>query len=200
VQVPLFPLSTLLFPGGILALRIFETRYLDMIRTCMRDDGAFGVVLIKEGSEVGTAAQTYAVGTLASIVNWDMHQDGLLHVDVAGGEKFRVLQTQVQADQLLVGEVETLAAEPVQALPETYDYMATIVRDLLPKINPLYQSQEFPLQDAAWVGGRFAELLPLHPAEKQTLLELDDPQRRLQALDSSFLALQRQHSANDDTS
>jgi Lon protease-like protein len=199
VQVPLFPLSTLLFPGGLLALRIFETRYLDMIRACMRENAVFGVVLIREGREVGAAAQTYAVGTLASIVNWDMRQDGLLHVDVAGGEKFRVLQTHVQTDQLLVGEVETLAAEPRQPLPEAYDYMATIVRDVLPKINPLYETQEFPLQDAAWVGGRFAELLPLHPAEKQTLLELDDPQRRLQSLDSSFLALQRQHSDDDGT-
>ncbi|MDH3715822.1 MAG: LON peptidase substrate-binding domain-containing protein [Gammaproteobacteria bacterium] len=196
--MPLFPLSTVLFPGGILALRIFETRYLDMIRACMRRDGVFGVVLIKEGSEVGAAAQSYAVGTLASIVNWDMRQDGLLLVDVAGDGKFRVLQTQVQADQLLVGEVETLAAEPVQALPQAYDYMATIIRDLLPKIHPLYQSQQFPLRDAAWVGGRFAELLPLHPAEKQTLLELDDPQRRLQSLDSSFLALQRQHAVDED--
>jgi len=198
MRIPLFPLSTLLFPGGLLALRIFETRYLDMIRTCMRDDGAFGVLLIKEGSEVGAAARTHSVGTLASIVNWDMQPGGLLHVDVAGGQKFRVIDTQVQADQLLTGGVETLAAEPSQALPPKYDYMATILKDLLPKINPLYESREFHLEDAAWVGGRFAELLPLHVTDKQAMLELDDPHKRLRLLDRSFLALQRQQSANDD--
>jgi len=125
-------------------------------------------------------------------------QGARVHVDVAGGEKFRVIDTQVQADQLLTGDIETLAAEPSQALPPEYDYMATILKDLLPKINPLYESREFHLEDAAWVGGRFAELLPLHTEDKQAMLELDDPHERLRLLDHSFLALQRQQSANDD--
>ena len=191
MQVPLFPLSTLLFPDGLLALKIFEARYLDMVRGCMRDGGQFGVVLIKDGQEVGAAAQVHAVGTLAAIVNWDMQPGELLHIDVAGGAKFRVLDTQVQADQLLLGEVQTLAAEPVQAVPQNYAYMATLLQDLLPRINPLYRSRELHFSDAAWVGGRFAELLPLHPTEKQKLLELDDPGVRLRMLDRGFLALQR---------
>ncbi len=198
MQVPLFPLSSLLFPQGLLALRIFETRYLDMIRSCMRDDSQFGVVLIKSGSEVGTAAQVHSVGTLANIVNWDMQPGELLHVDVAGGCKFRVLRTEVQSDQLLLGEIEMLDAEPVNDLPPEYEYMATVLQELLPKINPLYATRELQLQDAAWVGGRFAELLPLHATDKQKLLELDDPIVRLQLLERSYLALQKQQAANDE--
>lgn len=198
LQIPLFPLGTLLFPGGLLALRIFEARYLDMVRACMRNDSSFGVVLIREGREVGNAARTHSVGTRASIVNWDMQPGELLHVDVQGHEKFRVLDTRVQPDQLLTGEVEILAAEPEQALPAQYDYMAKVLRELLPKVNPLYQSRELALEDAAWVGGRFTELLPLASSDKQWLLELDDPGERLRQLDRSYLALQREQAARDD--
>lgn len=198
MEVPLFPLNTLLLPDGLLALRIFEARYLDMIRSCMRDDSPFGVVMIKAGKEVGGAAITYPVGTLATIANWDMQPGGLLHVDVAGVAKFRVTQTRVQADQLLIGEVETLEPEPELALPERYRYMATMLEDLLPKIHPLYRTRTMQLHDASWVGGRFTELLPLYPADKQALLELDDPHARLQVLDRSFVALQQQQQTEGD--
>ena len=198
MEVPLFPLNTLLLPDGLLALRIFEARYLDMIRACMRDDNPFGVVMIKEGQEVGSPALTYPMGTLATIASWDMQPGGLLHVDVAGGAKFRVTGTRVQADQLLLGDIETLAPEPALALPEQYRYMATMLGDLLPRIHPLYKSRTLQLNDASWVGCRFTELLPLYPADKQALVELDDPHARLQILDRSFVALQRQQAEDGE--
>ena len=90
MQVPLFPLNTVLFPGGVLPLRVFEARYMDMVRECMKGSDPFGVVLITRGSEVGAPASTESVGTLARIVAWDMPRLGLLHLRAVGSERFRI--------------------------------------------------------------------------------------------------------------
>src|SRR5882724_7842291 len=115
-QVALFPLGTVLFPDGVLPLRIFEARYMDMVRDCMRREAPFGVCLIAgSGSEGGAAARTASVGCLARIAAWDMEQLGLLHIRTVGGQRFRVLDSQLQPDQLRRAEIELL--EPDEDCP-----------------------------------------------------------------------------------
>ena len=105
MEVPLFPLRTVLFPGGPLPLRIFEQRYLDMISSCLKRDEPFGVVLIRSGSEVGSA-EVYDSGTLARITDWYQGSDGLLGITATGTDRFRIRSSSRQPDGLLIGDVE----------------------------------------------------------------------------------------------
>lgn len=180
--IPLFPLNTVLFPGGPLSLRIFETRYTDMVRKCMREQSAFGVVLIREGGEVGEVANTEAIGTSARIVDFDPLPDRLLGISCLGEKKFRVVQRSRQSDGLNIGVVEWLAAEPGVAVPPPLQYLAEVLRDVLPQLGEVYESVPQHFEDAAWVGSRLVEVLPLSLPDKQLSLELDDPLERLARL------------------
>ncbi len=180
-SIPLFPLNIVLFPGGPLPLRIFETRYVDMVRACMREARGFGVVLIRSGNEVGPA-QTYGVGTIAKIMDFDQLPGGLLGLSCVGVERFRILETSVAKDGLNRGEVELLAPEPVVGVPPRHARLATLLRTVLPQLGEVYSGMVMHLDDAAWVGHRLAEILPIHSYEKQSLLELDDPLQRLDLL------------------
>lgn len=178
MRVPLFPLNTVLFPGGPLPLRIFEARYLDMVGRCLKEDSPFGVVLIREGGEVGPA-ETHEVGTLARIVDWYQGSDGLLGVTARGERRFRVLATERQPDGLNVGEIELLPEEDDVPLPEEYRPMATILSGVLDDLGRLYEDLERRLDDAGWVTNRFVEILPIDLEEKQLCLEQSDPVQRL---------------------
>ncbi len=182
MRVPLFPLNTVLMPGGLLALRIFETRYLDMIAACLRTESSFGVSQIREGREVGEPALAFEVGTLASVIDCTRDAGGLLHVEALGGEKFRTLSVEVMRDRLQVAEVEVLEPEPKLDLPVEYHYIAAMLGELLPKVSSAYAEREMATDDAAWVGGRITELLPLPGPVKQQLLEMHDPLARLAEL------------------
>jgi hypothetical protein len=181
-ELPLFPLNTVLFPDGPLPLRIFETRYTDMVRRCTRDGSVFGVVLIRRGAEAGEVTGIADVGTSARIVDFDTLPDGLLGLTCRGERKFRLLRAWRQADGLNVGEVEWLAPEPEVPLPEALRHLARILERLLPKLAELYGRIPPRLDDAAWVGARLAEILPLGLADRQACLELDDPLERLAVL------------------
>ena len=180
-SIALFPLNMVLFPGGPLPLRIFETRYVDMVRRCMREDGAFGVVLIREGNEVGPAA-TVAVGTMAKIMDFDSLPDGLLGLSCVGQQRFRLLKRSTQTDGLNLGEVEWLNPEPVMPVPERHLRLAVLLETVLPQLGGAYADIDMRLDDAAWVGHRLAEILPIPPLDKQRCLELDDPIERLDIL------------------
>lgn len=180
--IPLFPLNTVLFPGGPLSLRIFETRYTDMVRKCMREQSAFGVVLIREGGEVGEVANTAAIGTTARIVDFDPLPDRLLGISCLGEKKFRIVERSRQSDGLNIGVVELLAAEPGVAVPPPLQYLADVLRDVLPQLGEVYESVPPHFEDAAWVGSRLVEILPLSLPDKQLSLELDDPLERLARL------------------
>jgi hypothetical protein len=171
-DLPLFPLNTVLFPGGRLALRIFEQRYMEMAKACIRDGSPFGVCLIREGKEVGAPATPVAVGCLARIGHWDMPQLGLLHITALGAQRFRILQRRVEAHGLARASIELLENDSDSAIPED---CAGCVRLL-----------EAPhrLDSASWVSSRLAELLPLPLAAKQELLELADGRVRLERLNS----------------
>jgi Lon protease-like protein len=180
-ELPLFPLNTVLFPGGPLALRIFEPRYLDMVTRCLKDGGDFGVVLIREGAETGPA-DFHGLGTRAHIVDFDQLPEGLLGLSTLGNERFRVLRKWTQADGLHLGEVESLGAEPTVPLPAEYAHLSPLIQELLPKLEA-YAHVENCATDASWVSYRLAELLPLTMESRQALLELGDPIERLRLLD-----------------
>ena len=178
MQIPLFPLNTVLFPGGPLPLRIFEARYIDMISERMRSDAPFGVVLIHEGQEAG-AASTFTVGTLARITDWYQGSDGLLGVTAIGEQRFRIASTKRMPDGLNVAEVELLSDEESMPLPEAYKGLAEILEGVLDDLGRLYESLERHYDDAGWVSYRFVEILPLDLEQKQFCLEKADPAERL---------------------
>jgi len=180
--IPLFPLNTVLFPDGILPLRIFEPRYVDMVSECMRLDSGFGVCLISEGPEAGKVAECHEIGTLARIIDWDNGDDGLLGITTQGMERFRILTKHVRSNQLLEGNVEFIDEDDPEEIPVEYQLMADLLRKIGEKFELPYQSEHEKFMDAAWVGCRLAELLPIEPDDRQLLLEINDPILRLKKL------------------
>ncbi len=180
-SIALFPLNIVLFPNGPLPLRIFETRYVDMVRRCMRESSSFGVVLIREGSEVGPA-ETFDVGTVARIMDFHQLADGLLGLSCVGGQRFRIRSRSRQADGLNLAEVDILPPEAEMAVPTRHARLPALLKNVLPQLGEVYTDMEMKLDDAAWVGHRLAEILPIPPADKQSCLELDDPIQRLDFL------------------
>jgi len=182
MEIPLFPLRTVLFPGGPLPLRIFESRYIDMISQCMKSESSFGVLLIREGQETGLAT-THEVGTLAKIMDWYQGSDGLLGVTAVGGQRFELLSARQQADGLNIGKIELLAAEPYMALPAEYAPLKKILEGVLDDLGRLYESLERRFDDAVWVTYRLIEILPIDLEQKQQLLESSDTLARLNLID-----------------
>lgn len=185
-ELALFPLQTVLFPGGRLAVRVFEKRYLDMVTACMKADREFGVCLIKRGTEVGVAAEPQEVGTFARVMQCDMERAGILNIVMRGTGRFRAGTLRVQKDQLLLADVERLADAGTMALPERHERLREALRHVLEQAG---EASYFPppcWDDAAWVSGRLAELLPLPLGLKQALLELDDLGMRLDVLAELF--------------
>ena len=182
-EIPLFPLNLVLFPDGPLPLRIFETRYYDMVRRCMREGRGFGVVLIREGREVGLSdTDLYEVGTMAEITDFHQLQDGLLGLSCVGRLKFRIIERRRQPDGLHLGEVDWLSAEPSVAVPARHQRLSTLLGTVLPQLGEVYSNIDMRLDDAAWVGHRLAEILPIPLSDKQSYLEIDDPVERLDRL------------------
>ena len=181
-SIALFPLNIVLFPEGRLPLRIFETRYIDMVRSCMRGNLNFGVVLIRDGNEVGPA-DTFDVGTTAKIVDFHQLSDGFLGLSCVGEQRFRILRRSRQTDGLNLAEVDWLTPEPVEAVPPRHAHLAELLKTVLPQLGEVYTNIPMRLDDAAWVGHRLTEILPIAATEKQFSLELDDPLKRLDMLE-----------------
>jgi len=182
MQIPLFPLNTVLFPGGPLPLRVFEPRYLDMISRCMKSDSPFGVLLIREGNEVGPAA-THNIGTLAKVVDWYQGSDGILGITAMGTERFRLLTADRQGDGLNIGDVELLPDVPRSGVPDQYRSLPQILESVLSDLGRLYENLECRYGDAAWVAYRFAEILPIDLEQKQAFLESNDVSAFLKRID-----------------
>jgi Lon protease-like protein len=180
-ELPLFPLQTVLLPGGPLALRVFESRYVDMVARCLRGENRFGVIAIREGSEVGSATTTFELGTSAEIVDWQPESGGLLGILAAGRTPFRVRATIREPDGLYVADVDWLEPLPPQPLPSAHTPLAALLEELMETL-PLYRDVPRVLDDAVWVGCRLIELLPLGLAFKQALLETADALQRLDRL------------------
>jgi len=183
IEIPLFPLRSVLFPGGFLPLRIFEQRYLKMVRDCASNETGFGVCLIREGEEAVSPVKTTEIGTHARIVDWYTLEDGLLGVSAVGTVRFVVDTSWQEDDGLFRARVNVLPEPAPHRLPEAYSLLAEVLGRFMEKVGHQYPSwSEDCLEDAVWVGYRLAELLPLAGIEKQHLLELSDPMERLQSL------------------
>lgn len=195
-EIPLFPLKTVLFPGGPLALRIFEPRYVDMVRRCLRQEEGFGVVLISDGEETGPAS-FHGCGTLARIVDFEQLPEGLLGLATRGEQRFRVLGHAAQPDGLNTGTVRFLDPEPTRDVPAEYSHLAELASTLIAELDDAYAHVERRPGDASWVGYRLAEILPLTPQSRQFCLEMEEPLERLRLLDALITAGQQASQAEE---
>jgi Lon protease-like protein len=182
-SVPIFPLTTVLYPGTLLPLRIFEVRYMDMAKSCLKTGEPFGICLIREGVEVGTPAVPEPVGCLARIAEADMDEVGILKVKAEGLERFRILSTDTTKQGLIVGDIERLGTEE-DAIGENEGLAesAEFLRKAIIGIGEARFGAPFLFDDASWVSFRLAEILPLRNDVKQKLLELRDASVRLAIL------------------
>ena len=180
--IPIFPLGTVLFPDALLPLRIFETRYMDMAKRCLKEKSAFGVCLIREGQEVGAPAVPEPVGCIATIDQCDMEEIGILKIVARGTERFRIASTDATPQGLVMGVVERIDTEreapDAQGLKECAEFLAKVITG----IGVGRFSEPLRFEDASWVGFRLAEILPLKNDVKQKLLELTDATLRLAVL------------------
>lgn len=186
--VPLFPLGSVLFPGGRLPLRIFEQRYMDMAKTCFKESGSFGICLIAAGEEVARPgekpAEPHAVGTLAHIADWDMQQLGVLDIVAQGGDRFRLKRHWVEPSGLLRGEVELIESPPVLPVPGAYARLVPLLRAIIADLDAAASAPATPHRffDAGWLGMRYAEVLPIPLLARQKLLEIEDSIDRLEII------------------
>ncbi len=181
-DIALFPLRSVLMPGGLLPLRIFEPRYLDLIGRCLRCDEAFGVVLIRSGQETASAVSTAEVGTSARVIDFQSMADGLLGVLCRGERRFRIRERSQQADGLNRACVEWLPADVPACVQPRFQPLVETLRQALASLANSRRLMEPHYEDAGWVSHRLAELLPLEPGLLQRLLELEDPNARLRLL------------------
>ena len=182
-SLPLFPLHAVLVPGAALGLRVFEPRYLDLVRDCGRSGSGFGISLILEGQEAGAPATPAAFGTEARIEDFDTGTDGLLHLRLRGARRFHAVRTRVRDNGLVVADVEWCDPDPVTELQPQHALLAEVLRRILAQLgNDDAAIPEGSFDDTAWVGWRLAELLPLTLPQRQALLQEDDPDRRMDAL------------------
>ncbi len=193
MQLPLFPLRTVLYPGGLLPLRIFEQRYIGLTKACVSDGSPFGVCLITQGAEVAGEGQRPAqfarVGTLAAIDAWDVPELGIFHVAASGGTRFEVLSHAVRPDGLVVADVAPIPVEPPVAIEAAHAPLVQLLEVLAARVGPEHFPAARAFGDASWVGYRLAELLPLPLSIKQGMLEINDGSVRLEML-RRFLARQ----------
>jgi Lon protease-like protein len=187
-ELPIFPLHSVLFPGGLLALRVFEQRYLDMAKMCLKNGTPFGIARIREGTEVGAPAIPEDVGTTAEIGEWDMRELGILQIRARGRERFRLLSHTVARSGLLIGTVAMIPNELSGDCPEL-----AACASFLEKVLTQTQSDHAAgarYDDASWVSFRLTELLPFNETVRQKMLELTDARIRIEIL-HRFLARQR---------
>ena len=190
-SLPLFPLASVLFPEGVLALRVFEVRYLDMVRKCHQTGAPFGVVSLTQGSEVRRAGapdeQFHDVGTLAVIEQLASPQPGLITLVCKGTERFRITQRNHLVHGLWIASVSQLDRDLSIPIPEDLKKTATALTQVLHTLHArdaLNPAAKLPtpeqLDDCGWVANRWCELLPVPMELKQRLMELDNPLVRLE--------------------
>lgn len=191
IELPLFPLQTILFPDGVIALKIFEARYLDMMKNCLRNQGFFGVIgIMNEASEgkitPANMIRLAEMGTLAKIEDFDAVEPALYMTRSIGAQRFKLLSAEQMKDGLWMGQVELLSDDPQLPIPEELSSVASLLSEIMMAFNqqvddPKYLPFQAPfrLNDCGWVANRFAELLPLTIFEKVHLLSQVNPRIRL---------------------
>jgi len=175
LEIPIFPLGAVLYPAGRLPLRIFEPRYVEMTRACIRDNSPFGVTLIRAGYEVGKPAVPSTVGCTARIVQWQETEPDRFLLLAQGESVFRILQHRALPSGLIVAAIELDEPPDPMPLAERHEVLAQLLADMIERIGEEHFPKPPRFGDAAWVGNRLCELLPVEPERKQRLLEIADP-------------------------
>lgn len=188
-SLALFPLQTVVFPGGLLPLRVFEPRYMDMVTQAIADRAAFGICAIREGRDVDVAAKHYNVGTCVKVIDWDMPQPGILHIQTQALERFVVRSSRGEANGLRIGEVDDVSPEPAVALREELTLAAEVLYQIVNELGVDKFAKPHDYSNATWVGYRLSEVLPLKLSVRQNLLEMNDSIARLTIL-TEFLKKQ----------
>lgn len=181
-EIPLFPLNTVLFPGGKLPLKVFEPRYMEMVGACLKDKKAFGICLIRAGQETGDPALPEQVGCMAEVIDWDMRQLGVLDIAVLGTQRFHIEDSHTEKSGLIMAQVVTIAEEQPLALPKQHQACATILRRIIEHLGVERFASPLRYDDSVWVGYRLAELLPLKRSVRQNMLEMNDSLVRIEIL------------------
>lgn len=181
-EIPLFPLSSVLFPEGLLPLRIFEQRYMDMAKACLKHEQPFGVCLIEQGQEVGEPATPFMMGTLARITEWDMPQLGMLHVVARGGQSFLIRERWVEASGLQRALVTLVPEELPRPLPAAFARLIPLLKRIFAEQGKNAHPLPHRLDDAVWLAWRFCELMPVPAAIKQEYLEMESALDRLEEI------------------
>lgn len=181
-SIPIFPLNTVMFPGSLLPLKIFEQRYLDMTKACVRDNAPFGICRIREGREVGVPAIPEQVGCTALIVEWEMPHLGVFHLRTRGQLPFRILQHTTQSDGLIRADIEWLEDAVGGVRPDSFAFCRRVLEQIVQKVGPDYFFPPLAYDDPRWTSYRLAEVLPLEGEQKQSLLALRDDGERLERL------------------
>ncbi|MDD3764733.1 MAG: LON peptidase substrate-binding domain-containing protein [Nevskiales bacterium] len=191
LRIPIFPLGTVLYPGGRLRLHIFEPRYVVMTQRCLGEDSVFGVSLILDGREVGQPAVPHALGCTARIVDWAQIEPGLYALTAVGESAFRILRREVMADGLTVADVEILPPPAPQPVPEVHAPLVRLLQQLIeqPGAEPLVPPLR--LDEGGWVAQRLAERLPLPAAARQRVLESTDAEEQLAVVAAALAGLRR---------
>jgi Lon protease-like protein len=181
-NLPIFPLGTVLFPGGSLPLKVFETRYIDMTRECMKSGTPFGVCLIRDGGEVGVPAMPYEVGCLATITDWDMQQLGVLQIKTRGTQRFRIFDSHVQTNGLIRAATAPIADDAATGVNQRFAACMILLKAVLPKLPPDLIPEPHDFDNAVWLSNRLTEVLPIPPLAKQRLMELEGAEGRLEII------------------
>lgn len=196
--MPLFPLTTVLFPQGVLNLQIFEVRYLDLMKKCLRDNTPFGVVSLLDGNEVRRPDEKIQLAKIGTLVNIEKHEfvtPTLIEISTVGSQRFKLLNATQEKNGLWMGEIQTLPADPVVEIPDYLQGSANALARLINSINEKGIAEEqlpfrkpYKLMDCGWVANRWCELLPLDKPTKLQLLALDNPLLRLELIDDTLAA------------
>lgn len=182
LPLDLFPVNSVLFPDGIVRLKVFEARYIDLVSRCLKNEQPFGMCLIHQGAEVGEAAKPCEVGTLAHITDWDMPQQGVFNITARGGRRFHIIDYVIGSDQSIRAHVSLLDELPRQKIGEDFQEAVTILQKMLNRTGSEYRTASQRICDVDWVANRLAEMLPVDNIDRQSLLEQDDALLRLQAI------------------
>ncbi len=186
VDIAIFPLNLVLFPGAVLPLKIFEQRYIEMTKACLRDDVPFGVCLIRSGHEVGSPAEHEHIGCSARIRQWDMPHTGIFHLTCLGESAFRLVGSQTGNNGLIHGRVEWLSGHSGDIDPEHFDTCRRMLESLVKRAGEDILAGQAAFDDPDWVSYRLAELLPIDSRSKQALLEQRNTGRRLAAISQAL--------------
>ena len=180
--IPFFPLQSIVLPGGLFPLRIFERRYLDMVRDCIKNDTGFCITLIRHNSRKDFVTDIYNYGCYVKITDWNQLKDGLLGITVEGVNKVKVLSCNLDKTNLLAGEIENLELEKEYMIPQKHLLLSKFYKKIYPGIKHVISFKKERYADASWVGFRLIECLPLDSSTKNKLIAIDHAIERLDML------------------